>query len=305
MHYIPILSTLVTFAFAAAVLNRYRYKKGPHLLLWGIGLILYGLGTLSEVIMGFTFNALVLKVWYLSGAMLTAAWLGQGTIFLLVRRNAFFTVQTTLDRDTFENLLNSEVEINYDEWESFRLEFDPATMTVRCTLNGETLGEYTPPNADFLREGEFIHELRWYVEPNQTVATDFDNITLELAGAGAGQPPAAEGMVYDTFDDASFDGGYNTALWLLDEDSICAFQQAGGVITVPGAVAADDTWCLLEMITPLLGERAGSLRADLLIGGDHNGGYVENLIRLGMHVDGGAWWYADCGLAAEDRKSVV
>jgi hypothetical protein len=86
MHYIPILSTLVTFAFAAAVLNRYSYKKGAHLLLWGIGLILYGLGTLSEVILAFSFNALVLKIWYLSGAMLTAAWLGQGTIFLLVRR---------------------------------------------------------------------------------------------------------------------------------------------------------------------------------------------------------------------------
>jgi len=86
MHYIPLLSTLVTFAFAAAVLNRYRYKKGPHLLMWGIGLILYGLGTLSEVILGFTFNALVLKLWYLCGAMLTAAWLGQGTVYLLVRR---------------------------------------------------------------------------------------------------------------------------------------------------------------------------------------------------------------------------
>jgi len=86
MHYIPILSTLVSFAFVVAVFNRYRLRKGAHLLLWGVGLILYGLGTLSEVILGITFNALVLKIWYLSGAMLTAAWLGQGTIFLLVRR---------------------------------------------------------------------------------------------------------------------------------------------------------------------------------------------------------------------------
>lgn len=91
MHYIPFLSTLVSFAFAVAVLNRYRVRKGTHLLLWGIGLILYGLGTLSEVILGFTFNALVLKIWYLSGAMLTAAWLGQGTIFLLVRRSGVAT----------------------------------------------------------------------------------------------------------------------------------------------------------------------------------------------------------------------
>ncbi len=86
MHYIPILSTIVTFTFAVAVLARWRNKKGPHLLLWGLGLVWYGLGTLSEVILAFTFNPLVLKLWYLSGAMLTAAWLGQGTVYLLVRR---------------------------------------------------------------------------------------------------------------------------------------------------------------------------------------------------------------------------
>lgn len=86
MHYIPILSTLVTFAFAVAVFNRYRYKHGSHLLMWGIGLILYGVGTLMEVVLAFTFSPLALKLWYLSGAMLTAAWLGQGTVFLLVRR---------------------------------------------------------------------------------------------------------------------------------------------------------------------------------------------------------------------------
>lgn len=86
MHIISMLSTVVTFIFAVSVLNRYRYRKGTHLLMWGIGLILYGLGTLSEVILSFTFSVAVLKIWYLSGAMLTAAWLGQGVIWLLVRR---------------------------------------------------------------------------------------------------------------------------------------------------------------------------------------------------------------------------
>jgi len=88
MHYIPILSTLVTFAFAVAVFRRYLLHHGPHLLIWTIGLLWYGIGTLSEVILGLTFSDLVLKLWYLSGAMLTAAWLGQGTIHLLVRRHA-------------------------------------------------------------------------------------------------------------------------------------------------------------------------------------------------------------------------
>ena len=86
MHYISILSTLVTFIFAVAVFSRYRYKKGNHLLMWGIGLIFYGLGTLTEVLLSFSFSPLALKIWYLTGAMLTAAWLGQGTVFLLVRK---------------------------------------------------------------------------------------------------------------------------------------------------------------------------------------------------------------------------
>lgn len=86
MHYLPILSTVVTFAFAIAVFNRFKVRHGAHLLLWSIGLVLYGIGTLTEVISIFTFSPFALKLWYLSGAMLTAAWLGQGTINLLVRR---------------------------------------------------------------------------------------------------------------------------------------------------------------------------------------------------------------------------
>lgn len=88
MTYIPYLSTIVTFVFTAAVYNRYRQRGGIYLLLWAIGLFFYGLGTLSEVILSLTFNVLVLKIWYLTGAMLTAAWLGMGTVHLLVRKGS-------------------------------------------------------------------------------------------------------------------------------------------------------------------------------------------------------------------------
>jgi len=86
MNYLPYLSTIATFAFTAAVFNRYRQRGGVYLLLWAFGLFLYGIGTLSEVILGLTFNVVVLKLWYLTGAMLTAAWLGMGTVHLLIRR---------------------------------------------------------------------------------------------------------------------------------------------------------------------------------------------------------------------------
>jgi hypothetical protein len=86
LHLLPFLSTAVTFVFAATVLNRYRVGRRPHSLMWGIGLTLYGLGTLAEAYLALRWSATLLRVWYLCGAMLTAAWLGQGTIFLLVRK---------------------------------------------------------------------------------------------------------------------------------------------------------------------------------------------------------------------------
>ena len=86
MNFLPLLSTIVSFGFTSAVLRRYLLKRGPHLLLWAAGLALYSLGTLSEVILSLGFNGPVLKLWYLCGAMLTAAWLGQGTLHLLLRK---------------------------------------------------------------------------------------------------------------------------------------------------------------------------------------------------------------------------
>jgi len=83
---LPFSSTLITAIFAAAVLLRYTRRGGLHSLLWGIGLILYGLGTFSEAFLSLTYSSFMLRVWYITGAMLTAAWLGQGTLYLLVRK---------------------------------------------------------------------------------------------------------------------------------------------------------------------------------------------------------------------------
>ncbi|MBI4762013.1 MAG: hypothetical protein ACOYYF_07095 [Chloroflexota bacterium] len=94
MHILPWFSTLVTFAFTVMVYRRYRQRGGAHLWLWSIGLFFYGLGTLSEVILGVTFSAFVLKLWYLMGAMLTAAWLGMGTVHLLIRKGNVAVILT-------------------------------------------------------------------------------------------------------------------------------------------------------------------------------------------------------------------
>lgn len=86
-NWLPLFSTIIAFSFAFFVLRRWWQRRpANHLLLWGIGLILYGLGTFSEFYSTQAWSPTIFRLWYLCGAILTAAWLGQGTVYLLVRR---------------------------------------------------------------------------------------------------------------------------------------------------------------------------------------------------------------------------
>jgi hypothetical protein len=80
------ISATVTGVFALIVLKRWYEKRRLHLLAWGIGLSLYFLGTLSQVVLALTWSRFFFALWYWSGALMVAAWLGQGTAYLLIRR---------------------------------------------------------------------------------------------------------------------------------------------------------------------------------------------------------------------------
>lgn len=83
---VSVISTFVTAVFALIVLRRWYEKRRPHLLAWGIGLALYFLGTFSQVVLALTWSPLFFGLWYWSGALMVAPWLGQGTAYLLIRR---------------------------------------------------------------------------------------------------------------------------------------------------------------------------------------------------------------------------
>ncbi len=86
VNWLSLITTIVTLIFAAFVLRRYVRRRGTHLMVWGIGLIMYAIGTFAEFYLSLQWSALWLRLWYICGALLTAAWLGQGTVYLLVRR---------------------------------------------------------------------------------------------------------------------------------------------------------------------------------------------------------------------------
>jgi hypothetical protein len=88
--YLPILSTLISAAFAWVILARYRLKRQSyHLLWWGIGIVTYGVGTLIESLVTlFGWQSALFKAWYIAGALLGGAPLAVGTIYLLFGRRA-------------------------------------------------------------------------------------------------------------------------------------------------------------------------------------------------------------------------
>lgn len=90
VHFLPIATTVVAFAFALAVLRRYRERRsGPHLLWWAVGIAVYGLGTLTEAAVTlFGWHEWLFRAWYITGALLGGAPLAQGTVYLLLRRRS-------------------------------------------------------------------------------------------------------------------------------------------------------------------------------------------------------------------------
>lgn len=88
--YLPILSTIISAAFAWVILERYRLKpQSYHLLWWGIGIVTYGVGTLIESLVTlFGWQAALFKAWYIAGALLGGAPLAIGTIYLLFGKRA-------------------------------------------------------------------------------------------------------------------------------------------------------------------------------------------------------------------------
>jgi hypothetical protein len=86
--YLPIVTTVSSLIFAVVLLRRYREKgRGPHLLWWAFGILIYGVGTFTESFTSvFGWNEAVFRAWYISGALLGGAPLAQGTVYLLLRR---------------------------------------------------------------------------------------------------------------------------------------------------------------------------------------------------------------------------
>jgi hypothetical protein len=95
---LPLGSSVLSFAFAAMVLDQWWQRRHAFQLVWGIGLLWYGISAGSEFIGGaFGWSEPLYRAWYLIGAFFVAAYLGAGSIYLLRKtRFGYFAGVTVL-----------------------------------------------------------------------------------------------------------------------------------------------------------------------------------------------------------------
>ena len=83
---LPLGSSVLSFVFAALVLDQWWQRRKSFQLVWGIGLLWYGISAGCEFLGGaFGWSEPLYRTWYLIGAFFVAAYLGAGSIYLLAR----------------------------------------------------------------------------------------------------------------------------------------------------------------------------------------------------------------------------
>ena len=138
IDYIPIFTTILSLYFFIEIFKHYFSKRKQYLLWWMLGVVTFGLGTLSESLHALIgYNELNLRFWYIIGALLGGFPLAQGTVYLLFSkkfadRTTFFFVSYIIVAAIFVMLAPISIPENFDgrltgkvfEWSWVRL-FSP------------------------------------------------------------------------------------------------------------------------------------------------------------------------------------
>lgn len=93
---ISIAPALIMLVFTAFVLQRFLVRRKLSFLFWTIGLAMFGAGSFAEAYLAMAWNEWAFFIWYFCGAVLNAAWIGHGTVYLLFRKKWVHTITAVL-----------------------------------------------------------------------------------------------------------------------------------------------------------------------------------------------------------------
>ncbi len=90
---LPALTALLAFVFSVALFDQWWERRGGFQLIWAFGMLFYGIAAGAEALAATGgWSEPLYRVWYLTGAIWTAGWLGLGTAYLLGRTRFGYTL---------------------------------------------------------------------------------------------------------------------------------------------------------------------------------------------------------------------
>ena len=94
---LPGVTAVLALLFSIALFDQWRDRRHAFQLVWGLGMLFYAIAAGCEAIAAASgWNEALYRLWYLTGAVWTAGWLGLGTAFLLSRTRFGYTFAVLL-----------------------------------------------------------------------------------------------------------------------------------------------------------------------------------------------------------------
>lgn len=94
---LPLVATVLAGLFALLLLDQWLRRRRPYQLAWAIGVAMFGVAAFAEVLGSVSgWDGSLYRIWYLSGAVWVAAWLGLGTVMLLARTRFGYAFALTI-----------------------------------------------------------------------------------------------------------------------------------------------------------------------------------------------------------------
>src|SRR3954471_24414645 len=89
---LPALTSILALVMAVALLDQWRERRQTFQLVWAVGMLFFGIASGCEAVAAASgWNEALYRTWYLTGAVLTAGWLGLGSAVLLARTRFGYT----------------------------------------------------------------------------------------------------------------------------------------------------------------------------------------------------------------------
>ncbi len=94
---LPALTSILALVMAVALIDQWRERRQAFQIVWAIGMAFFGIASGCEALAAASgWNEVLYRTWYLTGAVLTAGWLGLGTVVLLARTRFGYAIALSL-----------------------------------------------------------------------------------------------------------------------------------------------------------------------------------------------------------------